>query len=261
MGKAKAKNAGAGGGCGSAAARQGEEWVDPHHIRFTHSGISPKFSCGRDVRETLQELLEGRLKVADLPKIQLIKEGDTTYFSQNNRRLWVLKQCREHGLLRESGDRILARVQLLSDAAKSRRNRDRWSVERCADTCTFLTEVQLRKLHVSGGGYGKTQKLPRDPRDPRQAKQNDGGDDCDEEEHGDRDGLEGDAATGVTLAPVPSPLAPGLENRATASAGEAISGGSNPTEDEDEENAEVRLPTACRGGSFAALLDAADSSD
>src|SRR5690242_7464205 len=46
------------------------EWemeVDPQNIRFMHSKISPVFSDGREVTQTLKEIESGSLKPQDLP--------------------------------------------------------------------------------------------------------------------------------------------------------------------------------------------------
>ena len=78
--------------------------VDPRRIRVQYSRIRPYFSgCGRSVQETLDDIRMKKVSVVDLPPIQvLVGEGDEDgpwYFSLNNRRLWVIKQLREEGLL------------------------------------------------------------------------------------------------------------------------------------------------------------------
>ncbi|KAI2492366.1 hypothetical protein MHU86_22175 [Fragilaria crotonensis] len=92
----------------SAAAGDGDDWisVDPARVRFQHARIRPHFSgCGRSVLQTLNDIREGRLQPAELPLIQVIvgpmaDDGERWYFSLNNRRLWVLKRCREEGFWR-----------------------------------------------------------------------------------------------------------------------------------------------------------------
>mgnify|MGYP001489250266 CR=1 FL=1 len=52
------------------------------------------------VKDTLADIVAGRLKVEDLPLITVMSgspDGGAPYFSLNNRRLWVLKQLRERG--------------------------------------------------------------------------------------------------------------------------------------------------------------------
>jgi hypothetical protein len=58
------------------------------------------------------------------------------YFSLNNRRLWVLKRCREEGLLQSSNNRIRVRVR----APKSAAERDRYIVEKCALEAKIVPE-------------------------------------------------------------------------------------------------------------------------
>ena len=60
-----------------------------------------------------------------LQPLQVIKQDDETYFSENNRRLWVLKKCREHGLLKAGT--VPVRVKLLKENTSKKKNRDRWS--------------------------------------------------------------------------------------------------------------------------------------
>lgn len=69
--------------------------LDPREIYFTHSKIRGTFTgCGKPVRETLQEILDGCTLVSDIPLIKVVFDGKR-YISMNNRRLWVFKQLRE----------------------------------------------------------------------------------------------------------------------------------------------------------------------
>ena len=60
----------------------------------------------RSVKGTLTDLKRGVLAVDELPKItvldtgQLREDGRHEMISLNNRRLWVLKQCKAAGILR-----------------------------------------------------------------------------------------------------------------------------------------------------------------
>lgn len=56
------------------------------------------------------------------------------YFSLNNRRLWVLKRCREEGLL--DGNRIRVRVR----APKSKSESDRYTLDNCAVEAKIMRE-------------------------------------------------------------------------------------------------------------------------
>jgi hypothetical protein len=114
--------------------------LDPNEIAFSMRTISPNFSgCGRGVKDTLNDLLTGKLKPEDVPPIaviahpyapppapaaaakkgkrggkrreepeEVIDEGSSggspastrfRYFSLNNRRLWVFRRAREAGVV------------------------------------------------------------------------------------------------------------------------------------------------------------------
>ncbi|KAK3288555.1 hypothetical protein CYMTET_3976 [Cymbomonas tetramitiformis] len=114
----------------------GEEYirVDPRNIRFTHSKIRPYFSDARRVEDTLDEIKDGKLNPDELRNITVIQQ-ETYYVSMNNRRLWVLKQCREQGLLRD--DMVPVRVQPPPD---TKRLRGRFELHKCSETAKFMRE-------------------------------------------------------------------------------------------------------------------------
>lgn len=127
----------------SVAAAEGGLMVDPGRVRFQHSKIRPVFSgCGRSVEGTLDEIRQGKLSPADLPPIQVIVgpietgggEDGPWYFSLNNRRLWVLKRCREEGLL--PNNQIFVRVR----KPKSDQEALRYSLENCALEARIVPE-------------------------------------------------------------------------------------------------------------------------
>jgi len=67
--------------------------IDPTIIYFTHSRIRKSFTgCNKTLNDTLQEIINSKIKPSDLPIITVYYDG-TNYFSQNNRRLWILKEC------------------------------------------------------------------------------------------------------------------------------------------------------------------------
>eukprot|EP01001_Neometanema_parovale_P010933 NODE_7175_length_786_cov_89.306184_g6936_i0.p1 GENE.NODE_7175_length_786_cov_89.306184_g6936_i0~~NODE_7175_length_786_cov_89.306184_g6936_i0.p1 ORF type:complete len:192 (+),score=15.30 NODE_7175_length_786_cov_89.306184_g6936_i0:117-692(+) len=110
--------------------------VDPADVYFSHSKIRPLFSCGRAVTQTLDDIQNGTLRVEDLPKITVITTGkDEHFYSLNNRRLWLFKQCRTLGLL--PNNRVLVRVQPQAD---SKRLAQRWSAEVCSKEAKFFSE-------------------------------------------------------------------------------------------------------------------------
>ncbi|CAJ1932940.1 unnamed protein product [Cylindrotheca closterium] len=126
----------------SVAASEGGLMVDPARVRFQHSKIRPVFSgCGRSVEGTLEQIRDGRLNPSDLPPIQVIvgppvSEDDDGpwYFSLNNRRLWVLKRCREEGLL--PNNQIFVRVR----KPKSEQEAQRYCLENCALEAKIIAE-------------------------------------------------------------------------------------------------------------------------
>jgi hypothetical protein len=79
--------------------RKGQVEVDPRTVYFTHSKIRNTFTgCGKRLEETLDELLDKRITVYELPVIRVLTDGEKMY-SQNNRRLWVFKQLAARGVL------------------------------------------------------------------------------------------------------------------------------------------------------------------
>lgn len=129
-------------------------------MRFQHSKIRPVFSgCGRSVTGTLDEIRNGTLEVGDLPPIQVlvgpVDDTDPTlgpwYFSLNNRRLWVLKQCHREGLLdnEKYNNKIAVRVRLPKSGAEA----GRYTVHNCALEAKFMRE--------GGGGGGVESKKKR----------------------------------------------------------------------------------------------------
>lgn len=134
----------------------GDGWafVDPARIRFQHSKIRPYFSgCGRSVKSTLEDIRARRLSAEDLPPIQVLIGPDENdgngpwYFSLNNRRLWVLKRCREEGLLPNNENLVRVRVR----APKSASEVSRYTLENCAGEAKFLREAPPRSKKYDDG--------------------------------------------------------------------------------------------------------------
>lgn len=126
----KAKKAGA---SSSSASKDDMIDIDPECIRFTHARIRPFFTgCGYRIEETLADIIGGKMSVNDLPKITVIlNEG--TYFSLNNRRLYVLKELRSKGLLK--GNTIGARVKVALE-----REKERYKIDRCSLVAKIMKE-------------------------------------------------------------------------------------------------------------------------
>jgi len=167
MGRKGSSSSSAAGG-GASGAGEWEALVDPRRIRFTHAKIRPFFSDGKVVVETLQAIEQGRLRVEDLPKITIIQHGEEQYYSLNNRRLWVLKQCCELGLLKDNV--VAVRVRPLP---KTKRLQNKFDPARCCDTARFMKE----KVAVRGA------TKPGDDSDGSDEDDDSGLDDGHEHEH------------------------------------------------------------------------------
>jgi hypothetical protein len=66
------------------------------------------------------------------------------YFSLNNRRLWVLKRCREEGLLQSTKNHILVRGR----QPKSQSEKERYTVENCAVEAKVMPEKGKKVKHL-----------------------------------------------------------------------------------------------------------------
>jgi hypothetical protein len=67
--------------------------------------------------------------------------NNVEYFSLNNRRLWVLKRCREEGLLANTNHKIQVRVR----EPKSKAERERYSVKNCVLEAKIVPEKQQQQ--------------------------------------------------------------------------------------------------------------------
>eukprot|EP00903_Cladosiphon_okamuranus_P013197 g12309.t1 len=139
MGKNKGSSAGAGAGAGGGSGVFSTLDVDPRRVRYAHSKIKPLFSgCGRTIEQTLCEIRDGKTRAADLPMITVLfgpldpSDGQRWFFSLNNRRLFVFKECREEGLLGPTG---LVRVRA---RAMKAHEHERYTLDRCSVQAKFL---------------------------------------------------------------------------------------------------------------------------
>lgn len=99
--------------------------------------------------ETMEQIRQGRIEPGDLPPIQVIIGTDETctddggggepwYFSLNNRRLWVLKQCHKEGLL--DNERYNNKIGVRARMARSHAETLRYTVDNCALEAKFIRE-------------------------------------------------------------------------------------------------------------------------
>ena len=108
--------------------------MDPSKILFSHSKICPVFSgCRKHLKDTLEEIKNGVLKIDSLPTITIIKNDNNNFISLNNRRLWILKECKILGLL----DLIKVNIKDFSKLSKKTQHR--------YNNNTYSNEAKLEK--------------------------------------------------------------------------------------------------------------------
>jgi hypothetical protein len=152
------------------------------------------------------------------------QEGGPWYFSLNNRRLWVLKRCREEGLLQSSNNRIRVRVR----APKSAAERERYSVEKCALEAKIVPE----KTSSTSGLLSKKNKKGSIKR----------GDDSDNNDH-DEAATAGAGASSSAIDDVPLP------SRRTEEM--MVSGSAAAAADVEEEEDDDSSSSSSSSGGFA----------
>jgi hypothetical protein len=108
--------------------------IDPEGVRFTHARIRPFFTgCGKRISETLQDIIEGRCALEDIPLITVIEGKEGCLFSLNNRRLYLIKELRARGLLENNMCRVRTKAGLP-------RELERYTTERCSLTARVMKE-------------------------------------------------------------------------------------------------------------------------
>jgi hypothetical protein len=112
-------------------------FVDPSTIRFTHARIRPFFTgCGKRIEDTIQEIIDGKVSVTDLPLISVI-ENDGDLFSLNNRRLYVFKYIQTLGLLPNNTIECFSKPAL-------EREKKRYIASRCALQAKIMMERDVK---------------------------------------------------------------------------------------------------------------------
>jgi hypothetical protein len=139
MGKAKKASG------GNTKKDPGDLRLDPAVIRFTHSKIRPFFSgCGRKIEDTLNDILEGRLTIEQLPLI-LVLPINGEYFSLNNRRLYVMKELRDRGLLNYCGNEVSVRIKTALPKEQLR-----YTPQRCSLVAKIMRERDPNSAPADG---------------------------------------------------------------------------------------------------------------
>ncbi len=76
-------------------------YLNPDIIYYTHSKIRGRFSgCGLTIEETFNQIVNKQIDITSIPKIKVFTDG-INYYSENNRRLYLFKKCKQFGLLNE----------------------------------------------------------------------------------------------------------------------------------------------------------------
>ena len=95
----------------------------------------------------MEEIRQGKLEPNALPPIQVLigptDDDGPWYFSLNNRRLWIFKQCYKEGFLdnKRYNNTIAVRVRL----PKSEAERERYCIQNCALEAKFIRESDPNK--------------------------------------------------------------------------------------------------------------------
>eukprot|EP00928_Gymnodinium_smaydae_P085141 TRINITY_DN6847_c0_g2_i1.p1 TRINITY_DN6847_c0_g2~~TRINITY_DN6847_c0_g2_i1.p1 ORF type:complete len:402 (-),score=43.53 TRINITY_DN6847_c0_g2_i1:131-1336(-) len=80
--------------------------LSPAKIFFTHDSINKRFSCGRFVCRTFEQLLYDEIDIDDIPSMIVTKQDGKYWTFTGNRRLWVFRKLHERGVI----DRIDVQV-------------------------------------------------------------------------------------------------------------------------------------------------------
>lgn len=75
--------------------------LQPSEILFSQKSIKNRFQDkhnqpGQHIGEVLDDIVQGRVKIQSIPKLEVIKEDDL-WISGDNRRLWIFKQLQQLG--------------------------------------------------------------------------------------------------------------------------------------------------------------------
>ena len=88
--------------------------LSPSDIRFTQDSIRKTFGDGRDVNNTIRQILRGELSVLSLPRIRVVNVGGC-YFAFDNRRLYVYRVLQFRGFLKTVQVNLAPSTQLQPD--------------------------------------------------------------------------------------------------------------------------------------------------
>ncbi|CAG8754859.1 7049_t:CDS:2, partial [Dentiscutata erythropus] len=86
-------------------------FVDPCLVHYSQASISNVFQTGNDLDNTIQDLLDGKVRMEDFPLINVCLMEDV-FYSSDNRRLYCFKEVIKRGL---DVNRIPVRIRRMSD--------------------------------------------------------------------------------------------------------------------------------------------------
>jgi hypothetical protein len=96
----------------------------------------PYFSgCGRGVEETIDDILQGRLDIEEIPKISVLSDTEGNYFALNNRRLYVYKRLRNAGFLDKGEIPNTVKVRFKNALPRELK---KYSPTTCSLNCTII---------------------------------------------------------------------------------------------------------------------------
>jgi hypothetical protein len=129
--------------------------IDPDLIYFTHSRVRPFFTgCNKRIEQTFEEIVNGETKLSDLPLITVIYNEDS-YFSLNNRRLFLFKKLKREGKL--PGNKIMAQLKMPLEREKSR-----YIPSRCSLQAKLMREHTPKSGEEKEGEEGNDEDVDDD---------------------------------------------------------------------------------------------------
>ncbi|CAG8726660.1 15343_t:CDS:2 [Cetraspora pellucida] len=85
--------------------------IDPFKIMFSQRNINTIFQIGNDIENTINDLVNSKIKIEDFPMIQVCIINDI-FYSSDNRRLYVFQEAIRRGL---NINKISVKVKRISD--------------------------------------------------------------------------------------------------------------------------------------------------
>ena len=93
--------------------------LKPLDVYFSQDSIRCVFRNGVSVNETIDSVIDGKVQVADIPHITVVKLNER-YYSQNNRRLYIFRVLHCLGYLNEIWVNTSTRVNFKQFTTKNK---------------------------------------------------------------------------------------------------------------------------------------------